>query len=303
MGIVKSIFKVFCEVITLGGASRLEDAKSAYKETYDKYAVLYKNANECKLKIDTTVSRIGQSLTEAKIYLNKSEDLIQSQLKNKNEIAFKFNNNTLEKIKKFNSGFNTAMSVGTGSVAGGSLAIGAWGLVTVFGAASTGTAISTLSGVAATNATLAWFGGGALATGGAGMAGGAAVLSGLFVIPLFYFAAKGTHKKAEEFEEETIKLEDAIVQIQETIQTLEESLIIIKEKQRLISLLCSEFISEVITCTAVIRPYGILSKIFQRLLGFIGKNPYNSEQVNALDRLTHSIEKFLTNLGIYENTI
>lgn len=45
----------------------------------------------------------------------------------------------------------------------------AMGIATTFGIASTGTAISTLSGAAATNMALAWFGGGALATGGARM--------------------------------------------------------------------------------------------------------------------------------------
>lgn len=45
-----------------------------------------------------------------------------------------------------------------------------------FGAASTGTAISSLSGAAATNATLAWLGGGSLAAGGGGMAAGSVVL-------------------------------------------------------------------------------------------------------------------------------
>ena len=37
------------------------------------------------------------------------------------------------------------------------------GVATTFGVASTGTAISALSGAAATNAALAWLGGGALA--------------------------------------------------------------------------------------------------------------------------------------------
>ena len=51
--------------------------------------------------------------------------------------------------------------------------------VGAFATASTGTAISTLSGAAATNATLAWLGGGSIAAGGGGMAAGAAVLSGI----------------------------------------------------------------------------------------------------------------------------
>lgn len=51
--------------------------------------------------------------------------------------------------------------------------------VTVFASASTGTAISGLSGAAATNATLAFLGGGSIASGGGGMATGAMVLGGI----------------------------------------------------------------------------------------------------------------------------
>lgn len=50
--------------------------------------------------------------------------------------------------------------------------------VMAFGSASTGTAISTLSGAAATNATLAALGGGSLAAGGGGMALGSLILGG-----------------------------------------------------------------------------------------------------------------------------
>lgn len=53
----------------------------------------------------------------------------------------------------------------------------AMGVATTFGVASTGTAISTLSGAAATNAALAWLGGGTLAAGGGGMAAGEAFLA------------------------------------------------------------------------------------------------------------------------------
>lgn len=78
------------------------------------------------------------------------------------------------------------------SLAGGSLAgltggalaaFGAYSAASTFAVASTGTAISSLSGAAATNATLAFFGGGSLASGGLGMAGGTAVLGGLVAGP------------------------------------------------------------------------------------------------------------------------
>ena len=67
-------------------------------------------------------------------------------------------------------------AVGT---AGGFAAAGATtSAVMALGTASTGAAISSLSGIAATNATLAALGGGALSVGGGGMALGTAVLGG-----------------------------------------------------------------------------------------------------------------------------
>jgi len=64
---------------------------------------------------------------------------------------------------------------GVGVAAFGSTA--AMAVATTFGTASTGTAISALSGAAATNAALAWLGGGALAAGGGGMAAGQTFLA------------------------------------------------------------------------------------------------------------------------------
>lgn len=82
---------------------------------------------------------------------------------------------------------NFAVSLTGGAVAGtagGALvAFGAYGAAQALACASTGTAIATLSGAAATNATLAFFGGGSLAAGGIGMAGGSVVLGGLVAGP------------------------------------------------------------------------------------------------------------------------
>lgn len=74
--------------------------------------------------------------------------------------------------------------VAGGAAAGALAAIGAYGGAMTLGAcATTGTAIATLSGAAATNATLAFLGGGALSIGGLGMAGGTMVLGGLVAGP------------------------------------------------------------------------------------------------------------------------
>lgn len=71
-----------------------------------------------------------------------------------------------------------------GISAGGIAGTTAYLAVAAFASASTGAAISGLSGAAAISATMAWLGGGALAAGGLGVAGGAAVLGGIVGLPV-----------------------------------------------------------------------------------------------------------------------
>lgn len=86
----------------------------------------------------------------------------------------------------------------TGIGAGVLLGWGTYGGVMALGTASTGAAIGGLSGVAATNATLAWLGGGALAAGGGGMALGTVVLGGIIAGPALLVAGGLFGSKAKE---------------------------------------------------------------------------------------------------------
>lgn len=100
------------------------------------------------------------------------------------------------------------------SLAGGLAGGGALGALAAFGAysgvmalgscATTGTAITTLSGIAAKNATLAFLGGGAKTIGGLGIAGGAGVLGGLIAAPAlavmgFVMGAKASKNKDDAY--------------------------------------------------------------------------------------------------------
>ncbi|EQD88725.1 hypothetical protein HPSA50_1045 [Helicobacter pylori SouthAfrica50] len=90
------------------------------------------------------------------------------------------------------------------SVLGGVLtAYGAYAGVGMLASTAGGVAIAELSGVAATNATLAWLGGGALSVGGFGMVGGMAVLGGLVAGPALAILGAISASKMEE------KLENA----------------------------------------------------------------------------------------------
>jgi hypothetical protein len=117
----------------------------------------------------------------------------------------------------------TAMKAG--AIAGQSTAA----LVGLFGTASTGTAIGGLSGAAAHSATLAWLGGGSLATGGGGMALGSLVLGGIALGPAllvggFILGSKGEKAltKAVEYQAKVDVEIEKIIAVEEFLQKVQD---------------------------------------------------------------------------------
>lgn len=123
----------------------------------------------------------------------------------------------------------SAKSAGAGLAAGAAVAsmaptVAMW-VATTFGTASTGTAISALSGAAATNAALAWLGGGALAAGGGGMAAGHALLAlagpigwgvaGTSLAASVWFAWRKKHKIQESKKDEIARLKNCVAVLKE----------------------------------------------------------------------------------------
>jgi len=89
--------------------------------------------------------------------------------------AQKYTRRDLEETRK--SAVGAAAGIGASAAVVSLAPTGAMWAATTFGTASTGTAISTLTGAAANSAAIAWLGGGTVAVGGGGMVAGNALLA------------------------------------------------------------------------------------------------------------------------------
>lgn len=138
---------------------------------------------------------------------------------------------------------SSSMGILSGTAGGAATAFGAYGGAMMLASASTGTAISTLSGAAATNATLAWFGGGALTSGGMGMAGGVMVLGGIVAGPALAIFGSVLGASSNK------KLSDAKSNLEEAKTLHSETEIVVTQLDGLIqvALLASEVLSKLRT--------------------------------------------------------
>ena len=158
---------------------RLEAAKTRLEELRQQCGDVLVNLGSEKLFVLThSIRSFVDSFTKIKnVDLTETTELMEMHHLHVDRKEFE----ELTELSSFSSSLLTGTAAGA---AGGALtAFGAYSAAATFATASTGTAIGSLSGAAASNATLACFGGGSLASGGMGMAGGAAVLGGLVAGP------------------------------------------------------------------------------------------------------------------------
>lgn len=192
-GVVKGIGAIndFDDAKAIGESARrrYEDAESSLQNSRDKTNSEFEALG--KVKVSIFKNQINHLVTVIKKSKNAS-----SKLKN---FDVSISPNELKEMEQLVlTSLEIEKGLGTGAVTGALAAWGAYGSVGLLASASTGAAITGLSGVAATNATLAWLGGGALSTGGFGMAGGALALGGIVLGPALAVGGFMLASKAEE---------------------------------------------------------------------------------------------------------
>ncbi|ROR92585.1 helix-turn-helix domain-containing protein [Nocardioides aurantiacus] len=125
-----------------------------------------------------------------------------------------------------------------GAGVGGAAAYGAFTAAATFGTASTGAAISGLSGVAATNATWAFLGGGSLAAGGAGVAGGMTIAASVVAVPAAMLAIGGfllvSRRNKQKELELNLKIDEAEAELERMLAGYEAMVTAIEDATRIL---------------------------------------------------------------------
>lgn len=198
---------------------RMRELDEVRDETNEKFTHLG------ELKVSIFNNQINHIL---QVMRNSSNKQVKSALKDFHSTF------SLTELKEIESMVQTSLELstnfGSSAITGALAGLGAYGSVPLIATASTGTAISTLSGAAATNATLAWLGGGSLAAGGFGMAGGMIALGGIVAGPALAVGGFMLASKAEEAltqsHEYDAKVDEAIGQldlVEEGLRGLQEN--------------------------------------------------------------------------------
>lgn len=168
-----------------------KEKDSRQEKELDEYEAAIIDYNQAYTDMSDAGVSLYQMRERSNDTLNDIEYLVNSIANSPKEFDVIFEEITAEKAsfkeaerfakEELDAARQSATSAGGGIAAGAAVASMAptaaiW-IATTFGTASTGTAISTLSGAAASQAALAWLGGGALAAGGGGVAAGNALLA------------------------------------------------------------------------------------------------------------------------------
>lgn len=171
---------------TVSANERIKRAKQKSANRYKRYERVIREYQEKHSYVASRFEDLGRTRLEALVTLGEAVRFLE-QAKIKERDLFEKFNVTPEQLVQFRKASVSALEVlegGFSAISSGvATAAAAYGLVGTLASASTGTAISALSGAAAKSATLAWLGGGTLAAGGGGVAAGTVVLGGLVVGP------------------------------------------------------------------------------------------------------------------------
>lgn len=282
------------DVFTIGGHGRLKEARFNYEKNYTVYAQHFNNTVDLQASINDKLNEVGAMTYSILLELEKSRKILSQPAKGSMScaIAPQFNS-VSSKIYQLrdiaDEQSHTGMALIQGTTVGGLAAVGSWTLVSMFGSASTGTAIASLSGVAAHNSILAWFGGGALAAGGGGMAAGTVTLGAIVAVPIVLFSSYKTHSSANDLNLKIDKIRSEIPKLVRSSSDLTEANKAINQQLDILKMQ-HEKISEINKQVYnLIYPNGVVSKAKRNINKLFKQDFYTKAEAEGIDKLLTAI--------------
>jgi hypothetical protein len=218
-------------ILTFGAYGRIEKAMKKYNKVKKRYLYRLSKMKSKSRKVEALLKTVVRVKVEAVKNLNTYKEFSVGNMEN--PLATKFKSEDFKQINQILEKSQLALTAAAGATVGATAGVGtalaAWGLASTLGVASTGTAISTLSGAAATNATLALLGGGAVAAGGGGMVAGATVLGGIVAIPALIGLGVFSHFSAKK---KIFEIESAIYKMKMNMYKMDANIIRLKAIQK-----------------------------------------------------------------------
>lgn len=286
------------DVLTFGGHSQLEAVRRTYEDAYRRYDARHHFLCGKKAQIDTDLKKFGTMVMASFKMLAKAVRLVEDFDDEPRSAAHAIaplpvsSSSDIGKVERLVDNYSTAFAAAGGAGAGSALAVGSWSLVALAGTASTGTAIGTLGGVAAYNATLAWFGGGALAAGGAGMAGGTLVLGGVVIAPIIAVAAWHSRSKAKKIAAETELVEQEERRLIGMTQEAQAAHGILLEQMAKVAPLAEHLAASYHECRRAFYPIPLFSRLKRKILKAFRPSAHSGEEVMSLLRLGQAMTAF-----------
>lgn len=237
---------------------------------------------------EVKIGIIGSTLVEFTSLMKSIRNLpFEHPNVDNDESTFSFTEQSLDDLRVAAVSAKGLIKDGVVASAGGALTASAvYGTVSMLGAASTGTLIGTLTGIASSNATLAWLGGGAVAFGGGGVALGTMVLGGIALVPaITYFIWKGDFN----FSDKKDKVDEHYIEATNYSKNVDEAIVKFEALERFID-----------SATTVIERYNIaciqLNKQTINIISSAGKNfeRYTDEQKHLVEKHSNYIDGLLS---------
>lgn len=260
-----------------------ESSFSKYGDAFNQHIDVRNQTNDLLKKLENTTIHNFKLIEKSKSLCKQPYDKYELEQKLDSYSFVPEDLYHLKRISKFY--IKPIVAVIFGTLIGAILVMALLGLVSMFGSASTGTSIQSLSGAAETNATLAWFGGGSLVSGGDGINGGIIALVAVFLLPvvaLCYFSVNGRENNIQKFKSETKKLNYDDVQLRNSNRCIESEIAHIENLYKYIEE------SYEYTCK-LMYPKGYITRMRRGLSSIINKDHYSNEEAKAIDRLAQAI--------------